>query len=141
MWFTEADANKIGRITTAGTITEFRVRTSTSEPLSIVLGPDGALWFTEYNRGQIGRITVEGAITEFPTPTRQSTPYGLAVGGGSVLWFTEDWAGKVGRIRTDGSITETGAIARGPKGIVALGSRTIWFVEYDGNSIDVISFG
>jgi streptogramin lyase len=46
LWFTEGDANKIGRITPAGVITEFQIRTPNSSPRAIAAGPDGNLWFT-----------------------------------------------------------------------------------------------
>src|SRR5438093_745746 len=64
LWFTEANGNKIGRITTGGVITEYPVPTAGSAPLGIASGPDGALWFTEYYRNRIGRITTGGVITE-----------------------------------------------------------------------------
>lgn len=48
---------KIGRITPGGTITEFPVPTSKSQPFGIGSGPDGNLWFTEYSGNKIGRIT------------------------------------------------------------------------------------
>src|SRR5216683_1046064 len=45
LWFTEFNGNKIGRITTAGGITnEFKIPTANSGPVGIVAGPDGALW-------------------------------------------------------------------------------------------------
>jgi virginiamycin B lyase len=47
MWFTEATANKIGRISATGIITEYALATPNSEPLGITSGSDGALWFTE----------------------------------------------------------------------------------------------
>ena len=47
LWFTEFSGNKIGRITTAGAITEHAVPTAGSDPEDITTGPDGALWFTE----------------------------------------------------------------------------------------------
>ncbi len=59
LWFTESyySANKIGRITTDGTVTnEYAVPTKRSEPESIVAGPDGALWFTEAGANEIGRL-------------------------------------------------------------------------------------
>src|SRR5262249_57631283 len=66
VWFTEAGAGAIGRITTAGTVTnEFPLTTPTSDPENIVTGPDGALYFTETATDKIGRITTAGAITEF----------------------------------------------------------------------------
>jgi virginiamycin B lyase len=48
LWFTEYGGNKIGRITTAGVITEFPIPTDDSEPWGITSGPDGNLWFTEF---------------------------------------------------------------------------------------------
>ena len=43
-------ANQIGRITTAGVITEFPIPTAGSGPAGIAAGPDGNLWFTEVDR-------------------------------------------------------------------------------------------
>ncbi len=45
LWFTEPTAGKIGRITTAGVITEY-----TASVWEIATGPDGALWYTENGR-------------------------------------------------------------------------------------------
>ncbi|WP_210200102.1 hypothetical protein [Bradyrhizobium sp. ARR65] len=69
MWFTQASCvrqpgphctigNKIGRITTTGSITEFAVPSDGSGPHSITTGPDGALWFTEYYRSRVGRLVL-----------------------------------------------------------------------------------
>jgi len=74
--FTEFNGNKIGRITTAGTFTEFTIPTPSSAPLGIAAGPDGALWFTEAAADKVGRITTGGTITEFAVPTASSSPYG-----------------------------------------------------------------
>jgi hypothetical protein len=52
----ETSGNKIGRITPAGTITEFRVPTAASGPLLITPGSDGNLWFTEFIGNRIGRL-------------------------------------------------------------------------------------
>ena len=65
LWFTESSGNKIGRITTTGTITEFAIPTAKSLPVSITSSPDGNLWFTEEYGYNIGKITTTGAITEF----------------------------------------------------------------------------
>jgi virginiamycin B lyase len=69
LWFTEAVGNKIGRISTAGLVTEYAVTTAASSPQGITAGPDGALWFTELLGNKIGRITSSGAITEYSIPT------------------------------------------------------------------------
>ena len=56
MWFTSFNESRMGRITTAGAITEFGDGiTDGSSPDGIALGPDGSLWFTEYNGNRIGR--------------------------------------------------------------------------------------
>jgi len=98
LWFTEYNANKIGRITPAGVITEFSVPTAASGPNWITAGPDGNLWFTEWNANQIGRITPAGVVTEFFLPTANSGPAGITAGPDGNLWFTEATANKIGRI-------------------------------------------
>jgi virginiamycin B lyase len=56
LWFTELGAGKIGRMTTAGAVTDFRIpRTATD----VAAGSDGALWFTDPLGGRIGRITTD----------------------------------------------------------------------------------
>jgi virginiamycin B lyase len=57
LWFTEANGNKIGRLTSQGIITEFAIPTQNSEPYGITSGPDGNLWFTEIKSNKIGSIT------------------------------------------------------------------------------------
>ncbi len=79
LWFTERNTDKIGRITTAGTITETAVPTAGSAPEGIAAGSDGALWFTELG-GRIGRITTAGTVTEFAIPTAGSQPLGITLG-------------------------------------------------------------
>src|SRR5882724_9448139 len=49
LWFTEQSGNKIGRITTSGTVTEFPIPTPASTPYGIGAGPDGNIWFLEYS--------------------------------------------------------------------------------------------
>ena len=71
LWFTDPGTTKaVGRITPAGTITEFSTGLNTgSFPVGIAAGPDGNLWFTDGSRTTpaIGRVTPGGTITEFST--------------------------------------------------------------------------
>jgi len=90
LWFTEVLGNKIGRITSAGAITEYPLPTAGSEPNGIAAGPDGALWFAEgvadrigrtplterSPSTRIGRITTVGIVTRYPVPTADSIPIG-----------------------------------------------------------------
>src|SRR5260370_8021881 len=45
LWFTEFFANRIGRMTPSGALTEFPIPTPDSSPRRIVAGPDGNLSF------------------------------------------------------------------------------------------------
>jgi virginiamycin B lyase len=100
MWFTEYGADRIGRITNAGVVTEFDLPREGVGPNDIVAGPDGALWFTEYKAAgnAIGRITTTGRVTEYPIPTPNSQPWGIAVGADGKIWFTEYGSDKIGRL-------------------------------------------
>ena len=132
MWFTDALANRIGRISTAGIITEFSISTGQSSwPTSIAAGPDGNLWFIERNANQIGRITPAGSITEFPIPTANSGPEGIAAGPDGNLWFTESSGNKIGRITTAGVVTEfpVPTANAGVIGIAAGPDGNLWFTE------------
>ncbi len=135
LWFTEVGGNKIGRITTAGSVTEFAVPTAFSGPVDITAGPDGALWFTEFTAEKIGRITTLGAITEFPLhPTAASSPNGIAAGPDGALWFTEFNGNRIGRITTGGSVTEFPLPAQSccTVGITAGPDGALWFTLLGG---------
>jgi virginiamycin B lyase len=143
LWFTENQGNKIGRVTTGGSITEFSVPTPASDPNGITLGPDGALWFAEFGGNKIGRITTGGSISEFSVPTAQSSPVGITLGPDGALWFIEFNANKIGRITTGGSFSEfpiptansdSIEITQGPDG-------ALWFTETTGNKIGRITTG
>src|SRR5262245_38528182 len=51
LWFTETGANKVGRLTIAGNLTEFPVG---SLPTGITAGPDGNVWYTLAGTGAAG---------------------------------------------------------------------------------------
>jgi hypothetical protein len=58
LWFTEERANKIGRITTSGVLTEFPLQGAGPfrAPVGITVGRDDAIWFTDLT-GFVGRIS------------------------------------------------------------------------------------
>ena len=61
LWFSEASANAIGRITTAGVLTDFpmfAIPAPNGFPHGIAAGSDGNLWFTENLGNKFGRITL-----------------------------------------------------------------------------------
>jgi virginiamycin B lyase len=142
MWFTEYDyrANKIGRITFDGQITEFPIPTPYSSPIGITAGPDGNMWFTEASASKIGRITPNGQITEFATPDF-AYPLNITAGPDGNLWFTEGSIQKdsIGRITPDGQVTEFhtfGNWVSAPYDITAGPDGHIWFTEPGGHYAD-----
>jgi len=89
LWFTEFLGGRIGRISTAGAITEYELPLHlSSEPGGIVQGPDGNMWFAEFG-GRIGRLTAQGVLTEFATPNPLAGPGLITVGPDGNLWYTQ----------------------------------------------------
>jgi streptogramin lyase len=136
VWFAEnAGPGGVGRITPAGTITEFT--SGISGPVEgIALGPDGNLWFTEPAQEKIGRITPAGTVTEFSLPVGplgSPKPAEIAAGRDGNLWFTiSSGQGGIGRITPTGTITEftSGITASSkPQGIAAGADGNLWFTE------------
>src|SRR5262249_52156473 len=136
IWFAETLADRIGRITPAGVVTQFSLPFR-SAPAEITAGPDGNLWFTENGSSRIGRITTTGAITEFSAGiTPNGGPAGITRGPDGNLWFTETQANKIGRITPGGVVTEFSAgITPGtqPNFITAGPDGNVWFTQ-GGNS-------
>jgi streptogramin lyase/photosystem II stability/assembly factor-like uncharacterized protein len=139
LWFTENNSDQIGKITTAGAITEYPLSSTGNFPTSITDGPDGNLWFTEQNGNKIGKITTAGAITEFTLPSG-SAPDGITAGPDGNLWFTENGGNKIGKITPAGAITAfTLSTGSGPFGITAGSDGNLWFTEKSGNKIGKIT--
>ncbi len=151
LWFVEA--GKIGRMTTAGGLSEF-VIPGGHAALTIAKGPDGALWFTEPANSAIGRITTHGTITETKVPGACTAgyscplnprPQSIVTGSDGALWFTEQvfskvasrtTAGKIVRLTTAGAFTEYALPGGGAKvntpnpGALAAGpDGALWFTD------------
>ena len=104
LWFTEFYADKVGRITPQGKITEFSLPDS-NDVESIVTGPDGNLWITEPGENKIGRLTTTGQFTSFQINGTNPSPRGICVGPDGNLWFAEYYDDHLGRITPAGVIT------------------------------------
>lgn len=123
----------------SGTITEYTIPTSSSNPTGIALGPDGALWFTEQSASKIGRISTSGAFTEYATTTANAGPTGIVAGPDGNLWFTETAANQIGKITTGGTITEYSGSISGPTCITAGSDSNLWFAESTASAIGKIT--
>jgi streptogramin lyase len=110
-WFVEGNANRIGRVTPAGVITEFPVppvldpdtnEPDDANPSEIAAGPDGRLWFGISNG--IATITTDGAIVEhgwgFP-----AYPMSIAFARDGSAWTSELEQRQLEHVAADGSAT------------------------------------
>jgi streptogramin lyase len=86
LWFTNAGNDSIGRISTAGAVTNF-TGTGISHPGAITPGLKGALWFTNTTHS-IGEITTSGTVT-ISGGKGVARPMGVAESGSTTMWFTE----------------------------------------------------
>ncbi|MHB1207138.1 MAG: Vgb family protein, partial [Rhodospirillaceae bacterium] len=134
LWFDQGAANRFGRITPDGTVTNFpnfgqdltgkgraQLRASgtapwpnVAYPQCLTLGPDGALWVADQGPqldgpigdGWITRLTTAGTTTRFGvTNPAQSQPSLITLGPDGLLWFTMPIANAIGKITTGGNIT------------------------------------
>jgi streptogramin lyase len=126
MWFTEFWTNRIGRLTTSGTLTEFPIPQPDSAPRGIVTGPDGNIWFVESTRARpaIARLDRDGLITEFPLSSGPAEiyPHAIVAGPDGNLWFTQ--TNGIAHITVNGDIVPVslpsgsapGSLVTGPDG-------------------------
>jgi streptogramin lyase len=133
LWFTERAADKIGRITTNGQVTEYSGM-SGSQPSGIALGADGNVWFTEES-GRIGRITPTGAISDWAAPA-SAEPHGITLGPDGNLWFGDQGLHAIGRITSGpavapSSVTDAAQTTATLRGVVRPAAQaTTYYFEY-----------
>jgi streptogramin lyase len=97
LWYTVPDGNRVGKITTAGTFSDFPV-TAGGDQFGITVGPDGALWFAQAVANDIGRMSTDGQFSEVGGLTAGARPEYIAAGPANTLWFTEKDGNRIGRI-------------------------------------------
>jgi streptogramin lyase len=149
LWFTEAHAGgKIGRITTAGSVSEFSVTstvvTSTEfVPYGITTGPDGNLWFTlqssDTTPTYVGVMGTDGVMLAHIKVS--NTGVGLAGiapdAANNAVWFTEQSGHAIGKINvsTKTITTIVGDGLGGPTSITKGPDGFLYFVETLNRSI------
>lgn len=134
VWFTERNANKLGRIDAHGALTEYAVPTAASAPEQITAGRDGNVWFTERYGRKIGRVSAAGGpIAEFAVPGVGAYPTAIAAVGSSVWFASADSAAtaRLGTISPGGTITllATGATRTTITGIVGGPDGNLWVTQ------------
>ena len=127
MWFTERNANMIGRISgsSPGATTEFPLAGGATSPDLIVVGPDKALWWTQGTSvGRMAPANPAGVQTFGGLGIIQAR--GIAVGPDGNLWVSDAGGNQVHRITPAGTAASlpiplpmgvnARGIARGPDG-------------------------
>jgi streptogramin lyase len=135
LWFTELGANRIGRITPAGAVSEFPIASGFGVR-GIVPATDGNLWFVT-DDGTVSRITPAGVQTAFDasdTMFGAADPYMLAQGSDGNLWFTNWDYSRISRMTPSGVVTSFSGIGGRPYDIVAGPDGNLWFTEPNANA-------
>ena len=137
LWFTNNMNSSIGRVTTAGVISNF-VHPTISKPTAIASGSDGAMWFTNNGNDSIGRVTTDGVVTNY-TDASIVKPIDITSGPAGSLWFT-NYNNTIARISTAGVVTNyTNASVSNPTSIFLGPDGALWFTNFNSNSIGRIT--
>jgi streptogramin lyase len=147
LWFTQYNRHAIGRMTTAGSYSEFPVPAPSDAvgqqtPNGIAAGPDGNVWFTSNAGDSVGRVTPGGTVTVFELPgfaTRFGagrTPTAITAGPDGAMWFIETSPAAIARITTSGAVTEFPlAAGRSPYDIAPGPDGQLWFTDFANTSV------
>jgi virginiamycin B lyase len=145
LWFTEISTNKIAKLTTTGTFTEFSTLFApppNDNPFGLVDRGDGNIWYVANGSSRIGFQGISSGVAgETSIPTANSGPFGIATAPDLNLYYTESGVDKIGRITnlftaqseislTSGTVPEQ--IVRGPDG-------NLWFAENGTSKIGRLS--
>jgi streptogramin lyase len=135
VWFTDADGNRVGRVSPGGGLVQYELG-DTHGPTGIAAAPDGGAYFTNFDAGTIGRITPDGDFVEYALPFPDDLPEEIVLGPDGNYWFTID-VNSIGRITPQGAVKifPTPTEDAGPLGIAVGPDGNLWFTEMLVNKI------
>jgi virginiamycin B lyase len=139
-WFTQPGTDQIGRITSAGIVSEYGLPGG-SHADGITIGPDGQLWFSESGTDQIGIIRSDGNILQFPPLPTGSHPDGIVTGSDGFLWATEPGTDMIGKLGIMANLVNQFPLTAGsdPESITSGPDGALWFTEFGTNKIGRIT--
>jgi virginiamycin B lyase len=136
LWFTELNANRIGKLDpskakslTSEGITEYELPQPNSKPHFLTIAKNGLIWFTE-GANRIGRLDPkDGTFKEYDIPSPHSEPHEIVEGPDGSIWFLEFQTNKVGHLDPKtGKITEFPIGPGNPHALVLVGDK-IWYTQ------------
>lgn len=132
IWFTDTANVAVGRLhPKTGKIDEFKLATTSSNPLFIATGTDGYMYFSDFGAGAVGQIfpSIHPTIKEYSVPSGAgSGVFGVASMPG-YNFVSERFAGKIATVDWIGNITEY-PVAAGPAELAAQQkglTNAVWF--------------
>ena len=105
LWFTNYGNNSIGRITTAGVVTNY-TDPSISDPHGIAAGPTGPCGSPTTATTRSGGSPPAGWSSNYTAPHHRQ-PQRITAGPDGALWFTNEGWPSIGRITTAGVVSTT----------------------------------
>jgi virginiamycin B lyase len=140
IWFTEARANKIGRLDPRNPrgIEEFPIPGPDSEPRSITTASDGALWFHLSKSKKVARMEPVSPheVNEFLIPSSLTDVFGIAADRTGGVWFTQTGGRRIGRVAARPPHAMTELRVRGyPMGIGTGPDGDVWFLMQSWGSV------
>ena len=141
VWFTEIFGNKIGEITTNGTITEIPIPLQGYiEPSGITVGPEGRVWFTlpgvdeigYYYDGQFSFQNLTGLVEE---------PVGISFDQQGNMWLTQHGPSFISEFNPKTGVFKTISTTVPPEGSSLPyfdhvdQNGNVWFNEHNGNAM------
>ena len=130
LWFTEYNS-QIGKITTAGVVTEYP---GGVHPQEIVAGPDGNLYASDES---IDRITTDGMITSYTSGSYNW--YGIVLGPDKQMWMASYSTGLIEefnpKTQTFSAAIQPDPASTGLYGLTVGGDGDVWIASSADNSI------
>ena len=113
LWFADPEQHRIGRITTAGSVTYFGGIPADIAPTRVTRGVDGNIWFWGRERQlsrSVGRITPDGTVREFALGSGFGAGE-VAAGPDGAMWLVGRFGGGTSDIpRQLARLTPTGQL-------------------------------
>ncbi|HEY9084821.1 MAG TPA: hypothetical protein VIN40_02630 [Candidatus Tyrphobacter sp.] len=144
LWFADYGNDRVGTISTSGTINEYTIAAG-AEPIGIAVGSDGNLWVTDFHLNVIYKISPSATLlATYSSGISAGFHPNLIVNAPDGNLYFEELIGsttvgdKAARITTGGTISELGTVSPNLDGegeIVVGKDGNVYFAEYTAGKI------